>query len=91
MMGVIAWIVLGIVGGAIAKALMPGRDPGGLLVTIIIGIVGALLGGFLGNLITGNGLNGFSIWSILLSILGAMVLLWTYRLVMTRSGHRTSP
>jgi uncharacterized membrane protein YeaQ/YmgE (transglycosylase-associated protein family) len=84
-MGVIAWIVLGIIGGAIAKALMPGRDPGGLLVTVVIGIVGAVLGGFLGNLIMGRGLNGFSIWSILLSSLGAMILLWTYRLVMSRS------
>jgi uncharacterized membrane protein YeaQ/YmgE (transglycosylase-associated protein family) len=86
-MGVIAWIVLGIIGGAIAKALMPGRDPGGLLVTVVIGIVGAFLGGFLGNLIMGRGLNGFSIWSILLSILGAMILLWTYRLVMARNGR----
>jgi uncharacterized membrane protein YeaQ/YmgE (transglycosylase-associated protein family) len=87
-MGVIAWIILGLIAGAIAKALMPGRDPGGLVVTIIIGIVGAFLGGFLGNLITGRGLNGYSIWSILLSILGAMILLWTYRLVMSRRGQR---
>jgi uncharacterized membrane protein YeaQ/YmgE (transglycosylase-associated protein family) len=90
-MGMIAWIVLGLIGGAIAKALMPGRDPGGLLVTMVIGIVGAVLGGFLGNLVMGHGLNGFSFSSILLSILGAMILLWTYRLVMTRNGHRISP
>ncbi len=78
-MGIIAWIVLGLIAGAIAKALMPGRDPGGIVVTILIGIVGAFLGGFLGNLITGTGLNGFSLWSILLAIVGALILLWIYR------------
>ena len=60
-MGIIAWIVLGLIAGAIAKALMPGNDPGGFIVTILIGIVGAFLGGFLGNMITGTGLNGFSL------------------------------
>ena len=73
-MGIIAWIVLGLIAGAIAKAIMPGRDPGGILVTMLIGIVGAFLGGFLGNLITGSGLNGFSLWSIVLAIVGSMIL-----------------
>jgi uncharacterized membrane protein YeaQ/YmgE (transglycosylase-associated protein family) len=79
-MGLIAWVVLGLIAGAIAKAIMPGRDPGGIIVTILIGIVGAFLGGFLGNLITGTGLNGFSLWSILLAIVGSLILLWIYRL-----------
>ena len=79
-MGILAWIVLGLIAGAIAKALMPGRDPGGFIVTILIGIVGAFLGGFLGSMIAGTGLNGFSIWSILLAVLGSMLLLWVYRL-----------
>ena len=79
-MGIIAWIVLGLIAGAIAKAIMPGRDPGGVIVTVLIGIVGAFLGGFLGNLITGTGLNGFSLWSILLAIVGSLILLWIYRL-----------
>ncbi len=78
-MGIVAWIVLGLIAGAIAKAIMPGKDPGGIVVTILIGIVGAFLGGFLGNLITGSGLNGFSLWSILLAIVGALLLLWIYR------------
>jgi uncharacterized membrane protein YeaQ/YmgE (transglycosylase-associated protein family) len=78
-MGIIAWVVLGLIAGAIAKAVMPGRDPGGIIVTMLIGIVGAFLGGFLGNLITGSGLNGFSLWSILLAIVGALILLWIYR------------
>ena len=79
-MTILAWIVLGLVAGAIAKALMPGRDPGGIIVTMLIGIVGAFLGGFLGNTITGAGLNGFSLWSIILAVVGAMLLLWIYRL-----------
>ena len=79
-MTILAWIVLGLVAGVIAKALMPGRDPGGIIVTMLIGIVGAFLGGFLGNTITGAGLNGFSLWSIILAVVGAMLLLWIYRL-----------
>jgi len=79
-MTILAWIVLGLVAGAIAKALMPGRDPGGIIVTMLIGIVGAFLGGFLGNMITGSGLNGFSLWSIVLAVVGAMLLLWIYRM-----------
>lgn len=86
-MGILAWIVLGLIAGAIAKAVMPGRDPGGFIVTILIGIVGAFLGGFLGNTITGNGLNGFSLWSIILAVVGAVILLWVYRLA---TRHRTT-
>ena len=79
-MGIIAWIVLGLIAGAIAKAIMPGTDPGGIIVTMLIGVVGAFLGGWLGSLITGTGLTGFSIWSIVLAIVGALILLWIYRL-----------
>lgn len=88
-MGILAWIVLGLLAGAIAKAIMPGRDPGGMLVTMLIGVVGAFLGGFLGNLITGSGLNGFTLWSLLLAVVGALVLLWIYR--MTTRPRRTIP
>ncbi len=84
-MGVITWIVLGLIAGAIAKAIMPGKDPGGIIVTMLIGIIGAFLGGFLGSLITGTGLTGFSVWSILLAIIGALLLLWIYRMT-TRSS-----
>jgi uncharacterized membrane protein YeaQ/YmgE (transglycosylase-associated protein family) len=80
--------VLGLIAGAIAKALMPGKDPGGIIVTMLIGIVGAFIGGFIGNVITGSGLNGFSLWSIILAIVGAMLLLWIYRL--TTRGTRTT-
>ena len=88
-MGILAWIVLGLIAGAIAKALMPGKDPGGIIVTMLIGIVGAFIGGFLGNTITGSGLNGFSLWSIVLAVVGAMLLLWVYRLT-TRTRRRTT-
>jgi uncharacterized membrane protein YeaQ/YmgE (transglycosylase-associated protein family) len=88
-MNFIAWIVLGLIAGAIAKAIMPGKDPGGFIVTVLIGIVGAFVGGFLGNLITGSGLNGFSLWSILLAIVGSLVLLWIYRAT-TRSRATTT-
>jgi len=88
-MGFVAWIVLGLIAGAIAKAIMPGDDPGGIIVTIRIGIVGAFLGGFLGNLVTGTGLNGFSLWSIILAILGSLLLLWIYRMT-TRGRTRTT-
>ena len=87
-MGIIAWIVLGLIAGAIAKALMPGPDPGGIVVTILIGIVGAFLGGFLGNMITGAGLNGFSLWSIVLAIAGSLILLWIYRATTGRARRR---
>ena len=87
-MGILAWIVLGLIAGVIAKALMPGKDPGGIIVTMLIGIVGAFIGGFVGNVITGSGLNGFSLWSIILAIVGAMLLLWIYRL--TTRGTRTT-
>lgn len=83
-MGILAWIVLGLIAGAIAKAIMPGRDPGGFIVTALIGIVGAFIGGFIGNLITGQGINGFSLWSILLAIVGSLLLLWIYRLTTGR-------
>jgi uncharacterized membrane protein YeaQ/YmgE (transglycosylase-associated protein family) len=88
-MTIIAWLVLGLIAGAVAKAIMPGNDPGGIIVTIIIGIVGAFIGGFIGNLITGSGLNGFSLWSILLAIVGSLVLLWIYRAT-TRSRPSTT-
>ena len=88
-MGILAWIVLGLIAGAIAKAIMPGKDPGGMIVTMLIGIVGAFLGGFLGNMITGAGLNGFSLWSILLAIVGSLLLLWIYRMA-TRTRTTTT-
>ncbi len=85
-MGILSWIVLGLVAGAIAKAIMPGRDPGGFIVTAIIGIVGAVIGGFLGNMLFGiGGVNGFDIRSLLVAIVGSLVLLFIYRAATRRN------
>lgn len=85
-MGIIAFVILGALAGAIAKALLPGNDPGGFIVTTLIGIVGALLGGFLaGVLFDADPLDEFfdiSTW--LTAIVGAMILLVLYRLVADR-------
>ena len=84
-MGILAWIILGLIAGAIAKAIMPGRDPGGLVVTMLIGIVGAVIGGFLGNMIFGiGGVSGVDIRSILIAVVGALLLLWIYRVATRR-------
>ena len=85
-MGILAWIILGLIAGFIAKAIMPGRDPGGFIVTALIGIVGAVIGGFLGNMIFGiGGVSGIDIRSILIAIVGALILLWVYRMATRRS------
>lgn len=83
----IAWIVLGLLAGAIAKMLMPGRDPGGCVVTIVIGIVGALLGGFLSTRLGFGGLGGELDWrNLVIAVLGSIVLLALWR--MLRGGRR---
>ena len=82
MLTILGWIVFGLIVGAIAKFLMPGRDPGGFIVTILIGIVGALLGGFLGRAL---GLYGEGeAAGFVMSLLGAIVLLLLYRLLVAR-------
>ncbi|HET9325100.1 MAG TPA: GlsB/YeaQ/YmgE family stress response membrane protein [Gaiellaceae bacterium] len=85
-MGIIAFIILGLLAGLIAKAIMPGDDPGGLIVTTIIGVVGAILGGFLaGVLFNADPMDEFfdiSTW--LTAIVGALILLGIYRMVVSR-------
>ena len=83
-MSILAWIVVGLIAGALAKLIMPGDDPGGIIVTILIGIVGAFVGGFVVWLFGGTGLTGFSIWSVIVATLGAIILLAIYRLVAGR-------
>ena len=78
--GIISWIVVGLIAGILGKLIMPGRDPGGFLLTIVIGMIGALVGGLVVQLLGGTGLTGFSIWSILVATLGAIILLAIYRL-----------
>jgi uncharacterized membrane protein YeaQ/YmgE (transglycosylase-associated protein family) len=81
-MGIIAWILFGLVVGIIAKLLMPGRDPGGFIVTILIGIAGALLGGFIGRAMGFYGESEGAGWIV--SILGAILLLVIYRMMVRR-------
>jgi uncharacterized membrane protein YeaQ/YmgE (transglycosylase-associated protein family) len=81
-MGIIAWILFGLVVGVIAKLLMPGRDPGGFIVTILIGIAGALLGGFIGRAMGFYGESEGAGWIV--SILGAILLLVIYRMMVRR-------
>jgi uncharacterized membrane protein YeaQ/YmgE (transglycosylase-associated protein family) len=76
-MGVIAWILFGLVVGVIAKLLMPGRDPGGFIVTILLGVAGALIGGFIGRAMGLYAAGEGAGW--LMSILGAVILLFLYR------------
>jgi uncharacterized membrane protein YeaQ/YmgE (transglycosylase-associated protein family) len=82
MFSILAWIVFGLIVGALAKLLMPGRDPGGFIVTILLGIAGALIGGFLGRALGFYGPGEAA--GFVMSLLGAIVLLLLYRLFMAR-------
>jgi uncharacterized membrane protein YeaQ/YmgE (transglycosylase-associated protein family) len=86
--GIIGWIVLGLVAGAIAKAILPGTQGGGWLITLVLGVVGALLGGFIGSAVFGIGLETF--WSLqtwIVAILGSILVLLIYGLF-TRGSRR---
>jgi uncharacterized membrane protein YeaQ/YmgE (transglycosylase-associated protein family) len=78
-MGIISWVVFGLICGALAKWIMPGDDPGGIIVTILIGIAGAFVGGFVGSLVGIGGVSGFNIASMGIAVLGSVILLWAYR------------
>ncbi len=80
-MGFFIWILLGLVAGVIAKMLMPGKDPGGFIVTIVIGIVGAFLGGIFSQAIGFGGVSGFDVRSLLIAVGGSVLLLMGYRFV----------
>ncbi len=87
-MGIIGWIILGLLAGAIAKALLPGEDPGGFIVTTLLGVAGALLGGLVAGLLGfGDPIDEFfdlSTW--LAAIIGAVALLLVWRVVTSRRG-----
>ena len=85
-MGILTWIIFGLIAGAIAKLIMPGRDPGGCIVTMLIGVAGAFLGGFLyEQFIGGSSYMQFDVGSMLVAIVGALIILAIYRLIIGRS------
>jgi uncharacterized membrane protein YeaQ/YmgE (transglycosylase-associated protein family) len=87
-MGILAFLILGLIAGAIAKALLPGRQGGGWLVTLVLGVVGAILGGWIGSLIFGGGLgNFFDLRTWLLSILGAVIVLLVFGAIAGRRSR----
>lgn len=78
-MGILSWAVFGLLAGAIAKWIMPGKDPGGIFVTMLLGVAGAVIGGFVGSLLGFGSVSGFDFRSFLLAVVGALLLLWAYR------------
>jgi uncharacterized membrane protein YeaQ/YmgE (transglycosylase-associated protein family) len=86
-LGIISWIVVGLIAGLLAKFLLPGDGPGGLIITTLIGMAGAVVGGVLIGVLGGAGATGFNVWSILVATLGAVVLLFVYRLI--TGGRKT--
>ena len=93
MFALIGWIIFGLIAGLIAKAIMPGKDPGGAIITILLGIAGAVIGGFLGRTLLGYGTTGNDagdisqpgfLMSLVLAVIGAIVLLALYRLIRGR-------
>jgi uncharacterized membrane protein YeaQ/YmgE (transglycosylase-associated protein family) len=84
-MGIFSWILLGLIAGALAKFIMPGKDPGGIIVTILIGIAGAIIGGFLGSLLGLGKVESFDLGGIFIATIGAIVLLILYRMLKKRT------
>lgn len=85
MFGFIGWIVFGLIVGAIAKLVMPGRDPGGIIVTMLLGIIGAVAGGYIGRALGWYGPEDGA--GFLMSLFGAVILLWIYRLAIGRRAR----
>ena len=89
-MNVLSWIVFGLLAGGIAKLIMPGKDPGGCLTTIVIGIIGSLIGGFLGTQLFGvDEATTFNLRSLGLAVLGAFLLLLLFRLLIQRRAPKS--
>ncbi|HEY0974126.1 MAG TPA: GlsB/YeaQ/YmgE family stress response membrane protein [Solimonas sp.] len=78
-MGILSWIVLGLIAGVLAKLIMPGKDPGGFIITILLGIAGAFVGGWIGTLLGVASFTGFTLQGIVVATVGAIVLLAIYR------------
>lgn len=84
-MSILAWIVVGVIAGFLAKTVVPGEGPGGVLGDLIVGVVGALLGGWLFNAFGNPGVTGLNAWSIIVAFVGSVVLLLIFRLFTRRT------
>lgn len=80
-MGILSWILLGLVAGALAKFIMPGKDPGGCLITIVLGVLGAVVGGFLGTFVGLGKVQSFDLGGIFIATVGAIVVLLIWRMI----------
>ncbi len=76
------WVVIGLIAGALAKWIMPGKDPGGIIVTILLGVAGAFVGGFIASALGIGG--GGTLATIVTAVLGAVILLWVYRIIRSK-------
>ena len=85
MLGFIWWLIIGLIAGALARLIMPGRDAMGIIATILLGIVGSIIGGLVSVAIWGSNDNGFRPAGLLLSVLGAILLLWIWRMIKSRN------
>jgi len=84
-MGLLSWIIFGLIAGAIAKMVHPGRDPGGCLLTILLGVGGAAVGGYIGTYLGWGRVTGFDLRSMGLAVMGSLVLLISFRLLFGKS------
>ncbi len=80
-MGILSWIVMGLIVGLLAKFIMPGKDPGGFIITVLLGVAGAFVGGYVGSILGFGTVTGFNVGSILLATGGAILLLILYRFI----------
>jgi uncharacterized membrane protein YeaQ/YmgE (transglycosylase-associated protein family) len=83
-MGIIAWIVFGLLAGWVAKMLVPGSDPQGCIITMVIGVLGAVIGGFIGSWLGFGAVTGFNLKSFLIAVVGSVLLLALYHLIRRR-------
>lgn len=85
MLGFIWWLIIGLIAGALARLIMPGRDPMGIIATMLLGIVGSVVGGLVSWAIWGAPADGFRPAGLLLSIIGAILVLWVWRMTKSRT------
>lgn len=86
-MGILAWIVMGLLAGAVAKLILPGRQGGGWIITLILGLVGAFVGGFIGNFVFGLDISGFNFQTFITALIGSIIVLLIYGAV-TRGSRK---